>query len=358
VLWYNLAMHTLLRLLLTLVLAVTMCPASAEVVGDLYSARTPVADRSEQALVQAAREGLAQVVLKITGSESALALEDVAAALAEARRYLQQYAYVDGEGDGAALELSMQFDEEAVRSRVISAGAPLWTANRPAVLVWLVSEGDAQRQLVGEQTHPQLLAALRAAFDRRGVPLRVPLLDLSDLGALSPGQVWRQELLPLVAASARYGENEILAGRVLRLSSGQWLGDWMHIDGQGRSVQRSFTAQTLDEVLALGAGLAASRIAARYAITADVAGAQTGVDIEVRGINDYANYAEVIAWLQGLELIEFASPEQVGPQQMLIHLRTAAAMEQLQPLLALNPRLQLLGTPQGGGRPVYRWLQP
>lgn len=344
-----------LSIVLFLLVTLAAACARAERVDDLYSARVIVADRSEAALAAAAREGLAQVVLKVTGTETALELEGVAQAVAEGRRYLQQYAYGEGDPDAPGLELSMQFDEESVRERIVAAGAPLWTSNRPPVLVWLVADGEGRRELVAEQTHPALMQALRAAFSRRGVPLRLPLLDLTDLRSLSPGQVWRQELLPLVAASARYGDAEILAGRVLQLSSGQWLGDWMHIDGERRTVQRAFTAQTLDEVLALGAGLAASRIAARYAITADASSAAEGIDIEVRGIVDFPAFAQVIASLQALELVEFASPTQVGPGRMLIHLRTAAALEQLLPLLALNPRLQPLDEPAVDNRPVYLW---
>ena len=46
--------------------------AQTEVVKDLHSAEVPVADRSQEALSEASRDGLVQVLIKVSGSVDVL----------------------------------------------------------------------------------------------------------------------------------------------------------------------------------------------------------------------------------------------------------------------------------------------
>ena len=73
---------------------------------------------------------------------------------------------------------------------------------------------------------PELLAEVRNAFYQRGLPVQLPLHDLADATALSVDQLWRLDGGALINASSRYEVEHILAGRLTRLSSGEWLGDW------------------------------------------------------------------------------------------------------------------------------------
>jgi len=168
------------RVLLTTVvlcLALLADPAArAAVIDDLYRAEVAVGDRGRRALAGAARDGLEQVVVKVTGSEEALDLAPVRQALDDAERYLQQYTYREA-GDGG-LTARLRYDESVLRGLLLEAGAPLWTARRPPVLVWLVAEGTDGRDFVSPGHQPALAEALGEAFERRGVPLRLPLRDL------------------------------------------------------------------------------------------------------------------------------------------------------------------------------------
>ena len=158
--------------------------AEAEFVRDLYSAEVPVAGRQQAALDAASRDAMAQVLVKLSGSEEVLAFPEVKTALSRSRGYVQQYAYRGGQGD-TPLTASFEFDGNVMTRIITDAGAPLWTANRPLVLVWLVVEDGSGRYFVNQESAPELADELLKAFNRRGVPVQLPLFDLAVCLALS-----------------------------------------------------------------------------------------------------------------------------------------------------------------------------
>ena len=344
-------------LLAIIVLCVAAAPAPAlraAVIDDLYRAEVGVDDRGRRALASAARDGLAQVVVKVSGSEDVLALAPVQAALADAQRYLQQYSY--RKTDDGRLTAELQYDETVLRGVLLEAGAPLWTANRPPVLIWLVAEGRAGRDFVGPAHQPQLAEALAAAFDRRGVPLRQPLLDLRDAAALGPGPAWRLDAATIAAASSRYGADDVLAGRVLPLSSGEWLGDWVYLH-DGERLDRAVTAPDPAAFAEAGAALAAAAIARRYAVASAGEVAAAGGRLLVLGIESFADYAAVMAWLGSLELVDQVNPESVDGDRVVLRLDARADLARLAPVIELNERLEPLPAVPGDATAerAYRW---
>ena len=329
-------------------------PVAARVVDGLYSARVAVADRGDAALNTAAREGLARVLVKITGRREIVSEPVLERAVRDARDYLQQYSYQAA--DDRPLELELRFSSEAVRSLVLESGAPLWTANRPQVLVWLVIDGPGGRRLVGAESHPDTIVQLRRAFERRGLPLVMPLLDLTDIVTLAPGDAWRQNLARIKQASARYPAEQVLVGRTAALSNGRWLGDWMLYDGRER-VDRSVSADAVSLFLDAGVDLVADVVAGRFALTPSASADASAARLEVSGIKTYADYAAVVGWLESIELIDQANVEWLRGDRMTLNLVAQADLESLRPLIELNDRLVSDSRAGDATNPVYLWQQ-
>lgn len=325
--------------------------AQTEVVKDLHSAEVPVADRSQDALSAASRDGLAQVLVKVSGSVDVLDNPNIKAILPRSRGYVQQYAYALGEGN--RLLARFEFNETVIANLLTDAGAPLWTANRPPVLAWVVVETPAGRQFLGPETDPVLASELLATFSRRGVPARLPLFDLADASALTTGVAWRQDADALQAASARYGVNDILSGRVVVLSNGSWAGDWAYLAERNR-IDRSVTADSAASFMQAGVAMVAEDMASRYAVEPTrVAGGD--IIMSVSGVNSYADYAGVVSWLEGLELIEHANIERISADQIQLRLVAQAGSSQLASIIELNQSLVPLPVPQRDGELAYRW---
>lgn len=341
------------RVVPCLLFALLAQTAVARVVDGLYSARISVQDRSQASLDAAARQGLSEVLVKITGSREVLSLPVLERAVRDARDLLQQFSY-QSEADGSDLAIELRFSSETVRHLVIEAGAPLWTANRPQVLVWLVVDGPGGRQLVDAASYPDLVARMQQAFDRRGLPLMMPILDIDDVIALSPGDVWRQGLAPIMQASARYPAEQVLIGRVAALSGGRWLGDWLLYDGRSRA-DRPVNAESADAFLGAGVDLVAGVVAGRFALTSSVAGSTSGARIEVSGVSSYSDYAAIVSWLESLELVEYANVEWLRGDRLTLRLVAQTDLQSLRPLIELNSRLVPDNRGGDGANLVYVW---
>jgi len=343
--------------LVCLVLLAARGAGAAELVRDLYLADVPVADSSSAELARASAEGLAQVLVKVSGSVEVLALPPVEQALREARNRVRQYSYarVDtptaGNGSTSGLAARVEFDPAQVRELLATAGAPIWTATRPVVLVWLVVEDEYGRRFVSPGTDQELVAGLVEGFQRRGVPLRFPLFDLADTAALDPDEAWSLPVALVLAASERYRAKEVLAGRIAVLTSGEVAGDWAYLTGAGRQ-DRSMVRSTAPEFLLQGAAMVAEDMAARYALApSGVVG--DGLVMTVSGITRYADYAAVISWLESLEPITRAHVAAIADDTLSLLLTAQADPAQLTGIIELNPRLRPSGAASSGLS--YRW---
>ena len=110
------------RAVLSIIAAVLLLlgyAAQAEVVSDLHSAEVPVADRTQAALNAAARDGLAQVLVKVSGSIDVLNYPAIKAVLPKSRSYVQQYAYAVGEGN--ALLARFEFNDTVIAGLLTEA---------------------------------------------------------------------------------------------------------------------------------------------------------------------------------------------------------------------------------------------
>jgi len=341
------------RLLVAICIVLLPGTLAAAVVDDLYQTEVSVEDHSQRALTIASRQALSEVLVKVCGSTEVLGNPAIASELSRARNYVQQYSYTrdqDAQGDITAL---FEFDKSLVSRLVTESGAPLWTATRPEVLVWMVAQEGGSKSFVNWDLNPEVLEAVQQDFSRRGVPVQLPLFDLQDTAALGVEDVWRLQASPLYAASHRYGVQHVLAGRFSKLSSGQWVGDWTYLSDITR-VDRSVSLGPLDMFLGEGVALVAEEMAGRYAVAASGAD-HSGIVMSVAGVDSYQDYGEIVAWLEGLELIEHANVELIRGDEIQLRLIAQAEAAQLRPIIELNKRLLPLSSVVGDDQLIYQW---
>ena len=318
---------------LLLCLPTAFCQAQPE---GLYQARVAVEDHRPERLADATREGLARVLVKLSGSESVLANPQVKQELRRAQRYLQQYQYNTNDED--ALYLEIRFDANLLNQLVINSGEAIWTAMRPPVLVWLVVDEAESRVFGSAERHPQLLDEIREAFFRRGVPVLFPLYDLQDNLALPLHSLWQLESLGIRSASARYDAVDILVGRFTITSDARWIGDWTYLGDEGSSSDSVYGLE-MEALADVGSNLVADLLSARYAVTPSAQGLQE-VNLRVAGLGSYGDYRHVQRFLEGIELLETIRLRSVRGQQAEFYLRSRASALQLGPLLELSRNLE------------------
>src|SRR5690606_25504380 len=142
----------------------------------------------------------------------------------------------------------VEFNAARVSQALAQRNRPVWGPERPLTLLWVAfDDGFGERVLLGANDAgvaagsplAELLqttrAELAAAADERGLPIALPLLDLEDLQALTFTDVWGGFEEPIRAASARYGADSILIGRVRIGDFGPEV-QWLLLGAAGRQL--------------------------------------------------------------------------------------------------------------------------
>lgn len=293
--------------------------ATAAEVRDLYEAEVPVADQQEPARQQAIRAGLTEVLVRASGYSGIAQDPALADLLDNAPRYLQQYRYraaaaVPSPTPGQTATpwvLWMSFDATTLQQLLRARGKPVWGKARPLLLVWLAVEDGAGRRLVTAAESGMERQALEAAARRRGVPLRLPLLDLEDRSRVSLGDVWGGFHDAVTIASARYQPQAVLIGRLYRDGREGWRGRWTLRVGD-EVMNWDSAAGDAASALALGVDGSADTLSLRFA-QVGVGESADILTLRITEVASLADYARVLAYLRSLNGVTDVQVEQVGP---------------------------------------------
>ena len=337
-------------------------PAGAEEVEGLFEVELEALNKSESELKRVAGNGLERVLVKVTGQSKVRGLSKIDAAISNPMPLIQQYRYGRIEVDEEEkLILKLSYTEALVKKLALEAGLPLWSSNRPPVLVWLVTDEGGERRFATRASHPELYKDLQQEAKRRGLILEWPLYDLQDELQLSPRDLWRLDVRLAEQATQRYDADSLLIGRLSALSDGRWLGDWLYrnsnshrrVDAEGREGQ-GLSADAIDMV--------ADSLAEQYAISASEAESGRAF-LHISGIEDLDDYAQTVSYLENVAGVEHANVHWLKGENMLIELVLNARLSKVRQYFVLDKRLSEDDSPiRGRDRPqeyavdaYYRW---
>lgn len=288
---------------------------------DLYQATVPLADRSEAAQSAAYQAALKSVLVRVTGRRSAEDDPALEPLISNARRYVQQYR---GTADN---QVSVVFDGPAIERWLTQNGQPLWGRERPSTFVWLaVQSGPQSGSVMTADDASELKAAISAAAQLRGVPLVWPSaaelqrdhMDYTGVNNIAPSA--------LADIGRRAGCEGTLIGHAGGNASAAMV-HWTHLF-QDRISEFTGALEGVNRAADLYAGLFAA------------SGNLVPVDIEVIGVEDLREYANLQTYLESLTFISHVSVQAVSGDRVKFRLSTRGGIESLQRALSLNGRLQ------------------
>jgi hypothetical protein len=282
--------------------------------------------------------------------------QEVAALRDDPQQLISKYGY---EGE----HIVVDFDPGTTERSLRRAGVPLWGSNRPTLLVWWLNERVEGTQLLGDGQDGA--APLRSAAQHRGLPVRLPLADLSEQLLATPDAFGANSRQTLGDASERYDADVLLAVHA-READSAWQGEWkVWLDDEARDGKAK--ADSL-EGLADAVLLAVSQyLAPRYVVAP---GAASDLTVEILGA-DVARFAELDRLLEpfGGSLLRVesdrlvyrvnASPEQLRAQLSLARLHEVPEdelpLDASQPMVEPGDEAAAPAAPQGGTVLRFRW---
>ena len=297
--------------------------------------RIEVADRSEATIAMAARDALERTLMLRSGDRDLLAHPTISATLDDAQSQLSLYQFEQIEG---RTRFVAQIDLAVIDNLIREADGTMWTASRPPVLMWLVVDDIGGRRFGNTDNEQPLWAAMSEMFDSLGVDLRRPLYDLSDTLLLSPQTLWDAELGPILEASERYGMTHLLIGKLIRLSSGRTIAEWLYRD---TTIEQSVAVQAASEeaVMEPAITLAMTEMRRQYAVALTQQSAQEVLRVRIRNVVSRDDYRAVTEAMNSLPTLERVRPVAVEGDTLTLELTGASDAETLSRLMAPLDRL-------------------
>ncbi|MGI3093411.1 DUF2066 domain-containing protein [Vibrio diabolicus] len=199
-----------MRYLALLLIGWLSLPVYALTQVDIYRAEVVIDSEQNDGESLARQQGMQDVIVRATGSQSSLSNPVIKKALGSSARYISQLSY--GQVDGKA-SLKMLFNSDQISSLLTQAQLPSWSPNRANILVWMVEEQGYDRNIAWEHSESSNVAALRSAAKLRGLPITIPVGDFDDVTGVNVSDLWGGFIEPIGQASQRYPADAVLVVR-------------------------------------------------------------------------------------------------------------------------------------------------
>ncbi|HBC3414746.1 DUF2066 domain-containing protein [Vibrio parahaemolyticus] len=196
-----------MRYLALLLIGWLSLPVYALTQVDIYRAEVVIDSEQNDGESAAREQGMKDVIVRATGSQSSLSNPVIQKALSSSSHYISQLgkSQVDGKAS-----LKMLFNSGQIQSLLTQAQLPSWSPNRANILVWLVEEQDYDRAIAWEHSDSVNVAALKKATEARGLPITIPVGDFDDVTGVNTSDLWGGFIEPISQASQRYPADAVL----------------------------------------------------------------------------------------------------------------------------------------------------
>mgnify|MGYP003624787269 CR=1 FL=1 len=368
---------TLILLLLVMASFLPFTAIEAVEVKDLYQASVTINSRNNTDKAIALKEALAAVMVKVGGNKSVLENKMIKKSLNDYRLYLNQYRYqlktihsmkpvLENQTQTKQLFLLASFNEDKINQLFQQANLAIWGSLRPQVLLWLVNEDGLIRTIMSNSTNSNLPFMVNDFSDQRGLPIMMPLMDLTDANQITLSDIWGRFEQQVRKASSRYLAEAIV---IMRISNSSLLAstpqanvepdncgllctqttveeqsyilDWSllawNLEGKQKRVSQQYQGSDQKELLQQGLAEITELIYQHYALSTT---SNNDFTIEVANIDSLATYVDVFDFLTNLSAVKSVTLLNAEGASRRFNLQLLGSSDALVASLKLNKQLK------------------
>ncbi|MDN4504182.1 DUF2066 domain-containing protein [Alteromonadaceae bacterium BrNp21-10] len=335
------------RILALMLLLIVSGWATAGEVKGLYNAQVALDMSTSQQ--QAAQQGLAQVLVKISGSYTILKEDMVQRQMRSATDFILSYQ-INKQQQQRVYNAS--YDSGKVDQLIRNSGFPIWGSTRPAILFWLAEQQSDtfNRVLISEQADSSLKKEIQQFVQLRGLDLGFPLIDLDDLMQVSVYDVWGRFAENISMASSRYDADAVLIARIYEhkeqldnvdelLNKVVWRIDWSLIN-RGQQTNGSVEHVERQQVIAQLINSVADELASRYAIEAQSNGTGEPIELVVNNVSSLQIHEDIMQFFNQLSAVTDITLIKLAGRKGTFRLRLLGDEADLRTALQLDDRIQ------------------
>lgn len=342
--------------MLLLIYCLSVSLALAVRVTALYQGVLPVASQSASERNQLASTALAQVLVKVSGSNDILNNPKVKERLNSASSLMQEFSYSPAgniPGNTKPYFLQLNFDVEGVNKILRDAGAPIWGQSRPLLLVWLTYEASGHAaEMIGADAGGNISLMLKQNTDRRGIPVIFPALDVEDLAQVSVSDVSAMNVPKLMGTTKRYASDAILIGRIMQDANG-YNTQWKLVMGNDQW-EWNIPGKTIQETLANVADRIGDTLGGRYAtvITNTV---QSNITLKIVNVSEAEDFVQVMNYIKHLTPVSNVELQQITGSDMIVTVSLRGTQESFEKALSVGQKLTPVANDGKQPTLVYQW---
>jgi hypothetical protein len=297
---------------------------------NLNSVVIQVTDTSLETRAKALPQAFEQVMRRVASSHSAVAHPEFAKAKQKVDAYVNTFFYTENSG---IYNLTVQFNDQALADLLTKMGRASFNKNRPQVLLWLVVDQNNKPQFVNSGSQEPLADKIDLLSSNYGLPVLFPLLDLTERLFIAEQDVINFNLPPLQQAAGRYNADSVVVGKINHIS-GVWHCEWRLLDGP-QDIAWNSSGDDLDVELELMFNQLADKLIASYkAPDKSPEVNNSSIAVRVKGVNNVADYAKILAYLKNLSVVQQVEIGSVDGNQAMFIVSSDAGKEAV--IKALN----------------------
>jgi hypothetical protein len=329
-------------------------PLQAAEYKGLYEAEVEVPNQGAGARSEGMRQAMAAVLLKVSGAGRVRDDASLAEAMQQPDRYVQQYRYrsdaspqgqqssTKGGRQKESLLLSVRFDQRSIDELLRQSGFNVWGEARPSTLIWLGVEDGGTRVMVGANDSGRVREIIDSEAARRALPIKLPLLDMTDQGKVRPADVWGEFIDTIKKASQRYAPQAILVGRLYPVSGRRWEVRWL-LDYRGEVSRWQSQSGEVAPLIAEAIDRVTDDLASHFA-QGSVSGSGE-VLMRVEGIRNLKDYRRVVDYLEAVHGVKQVVVDTMTPTAARLRIVAEGGMDTVLRIIALGNTLVKMEQP-------------
>ncbi|WP_425668947.1 DUF2066 domain-containing protein [Vibrio owensii] len=333
-----------MRYLALLLIGWLSLPVYALTQVDIYRAEVAIDGEQKDGEELARQQGMQDVIVRATGSQSSLSNPVIKKAVGSSSRYISQLGY--GQIDGQS-SLKMLFNSGQIRSLLTQAQLPLWSPNRANILVWMVEEQGYDRTITWEHSDSTSAATLRDAAQARGLPITMPVGDFDDVTGVNVSDLWGDFVDPISQASQRYPVDAVLIVRVQGDKIRWTLYDQSPAQlSESKQSPRSGSASGTNAIPAMVGGIA-DYYAKKSAVVVSSKSSEA-IDVKVLSVSSAMDFFELENSLTKLSSVAGAEIKRIQGNQVTLTIHLLASQQAFEQEVSSIRSLEVTEDPMAG----------
>lgn len=321
----------------------------------IYQADMPVASQSPEERARMLPKALMQVLVKVSGKTSILDNPQLKTRLGNATTLMQEFGYINapaGDTQHPYL-LEISFDPDGVNKLLRELNTPIWGQNRPLILTWIAYEAQGKpAEIIDSSSANEINKLFKQQADSRGLPMLLPMMDVSDLNQVSANDVVNMSIPLLQTAAKRYGNDGMLITKITQQPNGFTAQAKLVIKND--VIDLSSTGATLDAAVNGLVDNMMNSLAGRYS-TVVASSVQTRLTLKITGIVEQGDFVQVMRYIQHITAVASAQPIKIAGNEVVLSINLRGTQQAFVQAISLDKKLTPVANGTDANTLVYEW---